>query len=196
MRHRTLALVIMTVLALTGCAASEAPVDAGSPPVATADPQSVPGSTLEASAVTADAPDGLSLAVVAPGEVGEQEQVTLDALDAFADTHEGTVAVFSEVDAALGDDADVIVSIGPTTVGAIDLASASNLDASFLVLGSQLAEPTGNVVAVVWPGADQRAVFAEEEHPFAGADEYAPRAVETGLAAFAAGLDGHVIALD
>lgn len=88
-----------------------------------------------------------------------------------------------------------IIGIGPAVVGAIDRASASNLDVPFLVLGTQLAEPTDNVVAVVWPGADERAVFADEELPFAGAAEYADAAVEAGLGAFASDLSGQVIDL-
>lgn len=196
MRHHTFIFALAAALAFTGCAASDDTVDPGPLPVETVDSQSVPGSTLDSSSVTADAPDGLRLAAVVPAAPGGQEQVTLDALEDFAEAHEGMVVVFSDVDAALADDADVIVSIGPTMVGSIDLASAANLDASFLILGTQLAEPTGNVIAVVWPGADQRAVFAEEEHPFAGADVFAEHAIETGLAAFASGLDGHVIALN
>ncbi|MDP3952566.1 hypothetical protein [Microbacterium sp.] len=198
MRHRTLVVLLAAALVLPGCAASGQSVDDSVLPsaVETIDPQLVPGSTLEASAVSADAPDGLHLAVVAPAQPEEQEQAALDAVEHFAAQHDGTVTVHPNVDAALADDADVIVGIGPTGVGAIDLASAANLDTSFLVLGTQLAEPTGNVIAVVWPGADQRAVFAEEELPFAGADVYAARAIETGLAAFASDLDGHVIALD
>ncbi|MGO2518782.1 MAG: hypothetical protein ACTH8F_01530 [Microbacterium sp.] len=197
MRLRLLAVALVAaVLVLTSCAASGEQDDGAAPQTAsTVEPHLVPGSTLDASTVTADAPDGVRLVVVAPAHIGEQEQIALDALELFAAEHDGSVAMHPDADAALAADADVIVGIGPTAVGAIDRASAANLDMSFLVLGSQLAEPTGNVIAVVWPGADQRAVFADEDHPFGAADVYAARAVETGLAAFATGLDGHVIAL-
>ena len=147
------------------------------------------------------APDGLTLAVVAATSAGEEAQIALAAVREFATGHDGTVLVFDQsppdaVDQALRAEADVIVGIGPAVVGAIDLASAANLDTSFLVLGTQLAEPTENVVAVVWPGADERAVFADEELDFSGAETFAAEAIETGLAAFASGLAGHVIALD
>lgn len=198
MRHRAFpAVLVAASLALAGCAASGDAVEpVVSSPAASVEPQLVPGSTLDASAVTADIPQGVRLAVVAPARIGEQEQAALDAIDAFATRSGGSVAVHPSVDAALADDADVVVGIGPSMIGAIDRSSAANLETSYLVLGSQLAEPTGNVIAVVWPGADERAVFADEELPFAGADEDAARAIETGLAAFATGLDGHVIALD
>ncbi|GGD68242.1 hypothetical protein [Microbacterium murale] len=197
MRHRLLAAVLVAVaLVLTGCAVGEPNADTTPSSAETLDPQLVPGSTLDASAVTDAAADGLRLAVVAPAEIGEQEQAALDEIDAFAGRSGGSVVVHPSVDEALADDADVVVGIGPSMVGAIDLASAANLERSFLVLGSQLAEPTGNVIAVVWPGADERAVFANEELPFLAADTYAGRAIETGLGAFASGLDGQVIALD
>lgn len=203
-RRVPVAAAITAIAVLTGCAAdagaASSPPPAASVP-ATPSPEQVPGSTLDASAVTAEAPDGLTLAVVIAADPGEQEEAALDAVTVFAAEHSGSLTVHHDastpvaVDAALAERPDVIVGIGPAVVGAIDLASASHLDTSFLMLGTQLAEPTGNVIAVVWPGAEERAVFAEEELPFDGADVYAAEAVETGLAAFASELDGHVIAL-
>lgn len=191
--------LIAVTLALSGCAVVVE--DVGAPLVQAPAPERVPGSTLAASAVTADVPDGLSLAVVVSPAPGEQESIAVEAVRASAAEHSGTVTVFDRaavpesVSLALAADADVIVGIGPSAVGAIDLASASNLETSFLVLGTQLAEPTGNVIAVVWPGAQDRAVFADVEAEFVGADTYAATALETGLAAFASDLDGHVIEL-
>lgn len=199
------AVALAAVMLLAGCAVQPAPADPGGQGIESSTavaPIDVPGSTLDASAVTADAPDGLSLAVVGAPDAGEQELLVGAAVDAFARGHDAVVTVHADeaasdaVAAALALEPDVIVGIGPAVVGAIDRASASHLETSFLVLGTQLAEPTGNVVAVVWPGADERAVFADEELAFGGADVYADDAVEVGLAAFASGLDGHVILLD
>jgi hypothetical protein len=198
--HSASAFVLATVLLLGGCAAQPASTrTAESTPVVAA--TDVPGSTLDASAVTADAPHGLTLAVVTAA-AGPQETLVREAVEAFAEAHDGSVSVHVDastpdaVTAALTEDVDVVVGIGPAVAGAIDRASASHLETSFLVLGTQLAEPTGNVVAVVWPGADERAVFADQELGFEGADVYAADAVEVGLAAFTSGLDGHVIALE
>lgn len=181
----------------SGSAESSSTADTGS----TSDSSAVPGSTVRADAVTAPAPEGQRVAVVVAADAGEQERTALAVIDAFVAAHEGVVTVHAEasqvdsVQAALDEHPDVIVALGPSVVGAVDLASASNLDQSFLVLGTQLAEPTGNVVAVTWPGADQRAVFADEEATFTGAETFAVTAIDLGLAAFPSGLSGHVIAL-
>ncbi|MGM1018380.1 MAG: hypothetical protein ACQEW8_12665 [Actinomycetota bacterium] len=207
MRIRILAAgLLAAALALAGCATP--PADAAPPASVSAEtpstaPEDVPGSTLPATAVTAAPAEGLALAVVTSADPGEQEQVALDAFRSFAAEHGGTATVFDQAPAeesvaqALAAEADVIIGIGPTGIGAIDLASASNLDRSFLLLGVELEEPTGNVIAVVWPGASDRAVFTGEDAiGFDGAQTYAATAIETGLGAFGSGLDGHVIALD
>ncbi|MFK4761256.1 hypothetical protein ACI3KS_10020 [Microbacterium sp. ZW T5_45] len=216
MRIRTFTVGVALVLALVGgaalsaCAsptgsasASTETTDAvGTPmPAASAPPEQVPGSTLSADQVTAAVPHGQTLAVVVAADADEQQSVAVAAIETFAAAHGSVVQVFADaasadaVDRALASGPDVVVGVGPEVTGAVDLASASNLDVRFLVLGSQLAEPTGNVIAVVWPGADERAVFAEEAQQLSGAEEYARAAIETGLAAFASGLDGHVIRL-
>lgn len=207
MRTRLLAIgLTAAALALAGCAAP--PADAAAPASVSVDapsiaPEDVPGSTLPATAVTVAPVEGLVLAIVTAAEPGEQEQLALNAVRSFAAEHGGTATVFDRAPAeesvaqALASEADVIIGIGPTGIGAIDLASASNLDQSFLLLGVELEEPTGNVIAVVWPGASDRAVFTGEAAiDFDGAQAYAATAIETGLGAFASGLDGHVIALD
>ncbi len=199
--------LLAAALALGGCAASPGEQAAPSPVSTASAPPSAsslgaPGSTLDASAVTEPAPRGQRIALIVSAEPGEQEQVLLADAEAFVTGHGGTATVYAEpsaadsVSAALADAPDVVVAVGPSVVGAVDLASASNLDRSFLVLGTQLAEPTGNVVAVVWPGADARAVFADQQASFAGVAEHGSAAVELGLAAFASGLAGYVIALD
>lgn len=198
MIRRALAAGILVIAAaLTGCAATTG-ADTTPTPIAA---ERVPGSTLAPDAVTVDPAEGQVLAVVAAADRGDEEQAVLDAVERYAAAHAGTVIVCDDasrvdaVSAALAAEPDAVVGVGPAVVAAIDRASASNLDVPFLVLGTQLAEPTGNVVAVVWPGADERAVFADEELPFAGAAEYADAAVEAGLGAFASDLSGHVIDL-
>jgi len=193
-----LAATLSGCAALSGCATT---TDVAPSPAASVAPEQIPGSTLPASRVTAEVPEGQTLAVVMAPDADEQERLALTEIETVAAEHGGSVRVFADavsadaVDGALASAPDVIVSVGPEVTGAVDLASASNLDVRFLILGSQLAEPTGNVIAVVWPGADERAVFAEEEHQLSRAADYALTAIETGLAAFASGLEGHVIRL-
>jgi len=51
---------------------------------------------------------------------------------------------------------DLIVSTGSALVDPLALVTASHLDQQFLVVGAELAEPTGNVTAATWPGASFR----------------------------------------
>lgn len=203
------AAVLVLSIALVGCTlaveASDrpAPTSVPTPSASASTPvELVPGSTLDRSVVTAAVPDGATLSVVVPSDAGEEELAALAAVQKAAARHGATVQVHADADpvaavtAALADRPDAVVGIGPALVGVLDRASAANLDVSFLLLGTQLAEPTGNVIAVTWPGAEERAVFAEDPASFSGGAAYAGAALEIGLAAFASGLDGHVIALD
>src|SRR5690606_13455510 len=117
---------------ITGCAAvdSAEPGAAATPSAnATESPDRVPGSTLDAGEVTAAEPEGMVLAVVAPAAPGEQEQIVLDAVQAYAAEHAGAVTVHADaspqdaVSAALAADPDVVVGIGPAVAGPVDLAS-------------------------------------------------------------------------
>lgn len=201
MRIRTFTVGVALVLALVGGAALSGCASPSGSASGSVGPEQVPGSTLPVDRVTASVPHGQTLAVVTAADADEQERLAVAAIEAVASAQGSTVQVFADaasadaVDRALESEPDVVVSVGPEVTGAVDLASASNLDVRFLVLGSQLAEPTGNVIAVVWPGAEERAVFAEEEQRLSGAEQYARAATEAGLAAFVSGLDGHVIRL-
>lgn len=207
MKSSASALALLLIVVLAGCApvakAAPSPTPSSSASVDASTPtELVPGSTLDRSAVTAPVPAGEAISIVTSVVPGEEERLALAAVQDAAARHATTVQVHADADpvaavtAALADDPDAVVAIGPALVGAVDRASAANLDASFLVLGTQLAEPTGNVIAVTWPGAEERAVFADDPAAFAGAATYAGEAFEVGLAAVASGLGGHVIALD
>lgn len=62
----------------------------------------------------------------------------------------------ARVDAAVTAEADLIVVVGADALDAVDRESAQRLDQRFLILGAQLPEPTENVTAVIWSGADAR----------------------------------------
>jgi hypothetical protein len=191
------------IVLLAGCAATPPSAEPGASvsPVAPATPDLLPapGATVAASDVPSTA-RALDVAVVAPGTDAGSAAVTAE-LDAYTTAHGGTVTRFADasiedsVTRAMAADPDVVVGVGPDVAGAFDAASASNLDTDFLLIGTQLAEPTANVVAVIWPGADERAVFAEVDRGFAHAVEHAADAVALGVSAAPAGLSGYVIAL-
>ncbi|KUL32611.1 hypothetical protein [Actinoplanes awajinensis] len=51
---------------------------------------------------------------------------------------------------------DLIVSAGETLIDPLAVVTANHLDQQFLVVGAELAEPTGNVTAADWAGASFR----------------------------------------
>lgn len=184
MRTR-LVLILLLPLAVTGCAAA---------------PVAVVSAVSDAPPAADDLAAG-AIAVVTSAAPDAQSAVLVQAVRDAVAPRGGEVTVYSEesvltsVDEALDAGVDLVVGVGPDTAGAFDLLSAANLDRRFLMLGTQLAEPTDNVVAVVWPGADQRAVFADEKLGFDNAAAYAADAVARGFAAFAAGPAADVISL-
>ena len=167
-----------------------------------------PGSTVAATSITTldGIPAGLTLTIIAPDITGDAAADTTSAvaeLQGFAELHGAASIRILPADAtaptdsdallqdALADQPDVIVVLGEAILTALDSATASNLNQQFVLLGAQLPEPTSNVTAVVWPGADTR--LADGISP-----EIAPRtseALEAGLTAVAAEKTGLVLAL-
>jgi hypothetical protein len=173
-----------------------------------------PGSTIAAPPIASpDAiPTGLTIAVIAPdisGDAAADTTAAVAELRAVAELHGAASIRILPGDAtgsgdttepidpdtllqtALADEPDVIVVLGEGILGDLDSASAANLGQQFVLLGAQLPEPTVNVTAVVWPGADVRLSDGISA-------EMAPRAheaLEVGLAAVAAHTTGIVLAL-
>ena len=193
----------------TSSTRSDSSASAGSSPVASAPSQvPAPGSTVAAPSIaTPDGiPTGLTLTIITPDVTGDAAADTTAAvaeLRALAALHGAASIRILPADAtgatdtdallqdALADEPDVIVVLGEAILTALDSATASNLDQQFVLLGAQLPEPTSNVTAVVWPGADTR--LADGISP-----EIAPRAseaLEAGLTAVAAQHTGLVLAL-
>ena len=67
---------------------------------------------------------------------------------------------------------DLLVIVGTGLLGPLDLLSAGFLDISTVTVGGQIAEPTYNVSAVVWAGADGRAALQDEVLPFTNAQRW------------------------
>lgn len=181
-RSRTTALWCATAVvfgALTACASGGDVEPAGTAVIGAPAPGTstpvvpVPGSTAPASSLdpSAGIPAGLSLTViaaVAAVDAAQDTETAIAELNTFADAHDASVTVFAigpgeviDPDTllhdALVDEPDVVVVLGGNVLSALDRVSASNLGQQFLVLGAQLPEPTENVTAVIWPGADARA---------------------------------------
>jgi basic membrane lipoprotein Med (substrate-binding protein (PBP1-ABC) superfamily) len=198
----------------SGVTSSAASAPAGGSPTPNADQYPAPGSTVAAQAADATAvpvPDGLVFTVVLPEAGSEvdphQRAAAVTALQNYAAEHAATVTTLvidpgTDPDAALqqavAHHSSLIVTFGPDILDALDRISASTLGQHFLIVGAQLPEPTGNVTAVVWPGAAARAAAATGAPRLDGASglaDHASVAISLGVAAVVAGRTGIVLAL-
>jgi hypothetical protein len=94
---------------------------------------------------------------------------------------------------------DLIIAAGNELVDPLALVTANHLDQHFLVIGSELPEPTVNVTAANWPGASFRGEGLDTSSgydPASFTPERATRAIRAGVAAVLNGLTGIVIRLD
>lgn len=94
---------------------------------------------------------------------------------------------------------ELIVSVGDALIDPLAIVAPNHLDVSFLVLGAELAEPTGNVTAVDWTGAGFRGEGLGTATHFDQASftpERSADAVRAGTAAVLNGLTGVVLWID
>jgi len=89
----------------------------------------------------------------------------------------------------------VILTVGPNAVDLVDSASANNLGQLFLLVGAQLPEPTANVTAAVWPGADSRGTVSMAETSPDAFAAHVDAGLEAGFAAILADETGYVYEL-
>jgi basic membrane lipoprotein Med (substrate-binding protein (PBP1-ABC) superfamily) len=145
-------------------------------------------------------PSGLALVVVLPGEGAagaDQAAAASDAVTVLASANAASVTL---LDAALTADAntiyqraldadpDVVITVGPTALDALQKVAADHPERQFLVVGAQPQAPVPNITAVVWPGFDTAPVAADLA-------ARVPAAVAAGVSEIAAGRTGLVIAL-
>jgi hypothetical protein len=124
----------------------------------------------------------------------EQEQVSLKTVTA---THPDQS--ISRISRAIDLAPDLVISAGNDLVDPLALVTPNHLDQQFLVIGAQLAEPTGNVTAADWTGASFRGEGLGMPSAYDSATftrERAARAVRAGVAAVLNDLTGIVIQLD
>lgn len=167
-----------------------------------------PGRTLDAS--PGPTPPGLAdlrLAVVVPDGSASSRRL-LAATRSVAEAGGAALRVFTAragVDpvgtalaAALGSGTDLVVGLGEGVVDVFGFETAQRLDQRFLVVGAQLAEPTANVTAVIWPGATGRGSAAaadDDRDPGAATERRVHDAVVAGLEAVRRGETGVVLRL-
>ncbi|NQX34980.1 hypothetical protein [Herbiconiux sp. VKM Ac-2851] len=200
------ALVAGALLAsMSGCAPggdvvfTKTPSPTAVPSVAapTAPPEPAPTvAAPEAPAV----PSGLALVVVLPGDGNagaEQADAVRQAVTGLATANAASVTLLDLAvsanagtlyERALDSDPDVVVTVGPTGLDALQQVAAAQPGRQFLVVGAQPLAPAPNITAVVWPGSD-----AEPVAPDLGARVAA--AVTAGTSEIAAERTGLVIAL-
>jgi hypothetical protein len=94
---------------------------------------------------------------------------------------------------------DLIITSGNRLVDPLATVTANHLDREFLVLGAEVAEPTGNVTAVDWTGASFRGEGLGSPSHYDPSSFTAARcddAVRAGVAAVLKDLRGLVIWID
>lgn len=101
--------------------------------------------------------------------------------------------------AAMDLDPDLIIGVGNDLIDTMALVTANHLDQQFLVVGAEVAEPTGNVTAVDWTGASFRGEglgVPSAYDPATFTDERCATAVRVGAAAVLAQETGYVYWID
>lgn len=188
--------------------ATEAGSDAASAAVGPADVVDVAGATIAPDALaTTSARFGSAVVVVpadAAGDARSASAAVIEAVRSHADAvRRVDLAVAEQDDARLQELVDdhpaLIIVVGAALNAVVDRVSASSLDQRFLLVGAQLPEPTDNVAAVVWPGADQRDQVMGGGGASASSGgalvARAAEAVPIGLRAVSSGCSGPVVAL-
>lgn len=132
--------------------------------------------------------------VTAVREWGEEEDVDLRTV--VADNPHDLIPSITE---AMEMHPDLVISAGNDLIDPLATVTPNHLSQHFLVVGAELAEPTGNVTAVDWTGASFRGEGLGASSAYDPASFTAERcaaAVRAGVAAVLGGLTGIVIWLD
>lgn len=151
---------------------------------------------------------GYRVALVVDGVAGDYAQETSvlnGAVTAWARSVDAQVTEFTapdpdhyvaQIQAAIDAEPDLVISVGNGLVDPMALVTASNLETQFLLVGSEIAEPTANVTAADWTGAMFRGEglgLPETYDPASFTAERAGRAVRAGVAAVLTGHTGIVV---
>ncbi|MCS5714290.1 hypothetical protein NVV95_06945 [Herbiconiux sp. CPCC 205716] len=196
----------LLLASMSGCSPGAGDVLYTKTPSASAAPSAPAATTPPEPAPTVAAPEapvlpsGLALVVVLPGdgsagveqadavrqavtELATANAASVTLLDVGATSNAGTI-----YERALDSDPDVVVTVGPTGLDALQQVAAAAPERQFLVVGAQPLAPAPNITAVVWPGSDAQPVAADLAARVA-------QAVTAGASEIAAERRGLVIAL-
>lgn len=204
-RRGLLVLIVTAALGLTACVpqpGGSPERDAATPTSATSEALPAPGRTIEASPSAAPDLRGYRIAVVVADESAPSRALLAGArefaassgaeLVEFPAAVEGDDPVGEALAGAVDSSADVVVGLGDGVVGVFDFETGKILDQQVLVIGGQLAEPTENVTAVIWPGATSREATVDDSVTVQrGID-----ALTAGLTSIRDGVSGVVLSLD
>ncbi|MWB97937.1 hypothetical protein [Agromyces seonyuensis] len=192
------AVAAAVALAVVSCSASGPLADAvGTAPQRTIAP--VPGSWDDVE------PDAGYSAVLIAAESDPTAEVLIGAAAEWAASRGLRLEVLGipddgGLDAALAEAAevrpDVVIGAGIDVVEEFAQATAEHPDQQYLVLGAQLPDPTGNLTAVVWDGADSDGRDGGEPSTAAVTPIRAEDAAAAGIAAVIDGNTGVVVSID
>jgi hypothetical protein len=188
-RAGAFALIAVLGLALAGCVAE--PDDA----------LPAPGRTIEASASGVEDLGDYRIAVLVADD-SSASQTLLEATREFAAESGAELLEFpaatvgddpvgDALEGATGADADLVVGLGEGVIDVFDFETGKVLDQEFLIIGGQLAEPTANVTAVIWPGATSRETPDDDSVTVSRG----VGALDTGIASIRDGVSGIVLRL-
>lgn len=168
-RRPSLILAAVACAVLAGCSAQPGGSTTDTPPTSERATDADPG---HAPTSAADSDTVIDRIVV----LSNQQDPASERIAGWVNTWATQRGVDASVDRALDDDdveqrvlaaaatsPDVIIGAGPGIVDVFALLTSQFLDQQFLVIGAQLAEPTENVTAVIWPGAGFRGTGISED---------------------------------
>jgi hypothetical protein len=129
--------------------------------------------------------------VTAVQDWAKQENVSLKTVKATT-----TDKYIAQIGDAMDLHPDLIVAAGNNLVDPLAMVTPNHLDQQFLVIGAELAEPTGNVTAADWTGASFRGEglgASSTYDPTTFTPERAAAAIRAGVASVLSGLTGIVL---
>jgi hypothetical protein len=124
--------------------------------------------------------------VTAVQDWAKDEEVSLKTVTATAPAQ-----YIDRITEAMGLAPDLIISAGNHLIDPLAMVTPNHLDQQFLVVGAELAEPTGNVTAADWTGAAFRGEGLGMSSDFDAASFTPARATAAVRAGVASVLTGH-----
>jgi hypothetical protein len=166
-----------------------------------------PGGTMTPSAgswSSAHAPDGYRVVLLSSDEDAQTKVLskvvrtwaTKNGIALTRVSAKDPATQLASIDEAIDLKSDLVISVGQSLADPLAVVTASWLDQDFLLLGSELAEPTYNVTAAIWQDGSYRGGASESAatyDPKLFTPARITRALSAGIAAVVSGYDGYVV---